>query len=82
LEAGFMNAQIGISNAEHQEITISLGSLRLDGELTIPSHAAGLVIFAHGTGSSRHSPRNQYVAQVLQEAGSATLLFDLLTEDE
>jgi pimeloyl-ACP methyl ester carboxylesterase len=54
----------------------------LDGELTIPSGATGIVLFAHGSGSSRHSPRNQFVARTLQESGLATLLFDLLTKSE
>lgn len=52
------------------------------GHLTIPENAAGIVVFAHGSGSSRHSPRNQYVARVLNDAGIATLLFDLLTTEE
>ena len=54
----------------------------LEGELSIPPEAKGLVLFAHGSGSSRHSPRNQFVARVLQEADIATLLFDLLTKEE
>jgi putative phosphoribosyl transferase len=54
----------------------------LDGDLTIPSEAHGVVLFAHGSGSSRNSPRNRYVAGVLQDAGLATLLFDLLTPAE
>lgn len=54
----------------------------LDGNLTVPPDSIGIVLFAHGSGSSRHSPRNVYVAQALQEAKMATLLFDLLTEDE
>lgn len=54
----------------------------LDGVLVIPDGAAGLVVFAHGSGSSRFSPRNRAVARVLQDAGFATLLFDLLGEDE
>src|SRR5437762_7226158 len=54
----------------------------LRGDLTVPESALGIVLFAHGTGSSRHSPRNRYVAQVLQQAGLATLLMDLLTADE
>jgi len=81
----FMNAETGVSNsnAHHEKITISAGSLSLDGELVIPPlAAAGLIIFAHGSGSSRFSQRNQHVAQMLQEAGLATLLFNLLTEDE
>ena len=48
----------------------------------IPQHPKGVVVFAHGSGSIRHSPRNQYVARVLNEAGFATVLFDLLTPDE
>src|ERR671931_628778 len=54
----------------------------LEGNLNIPKNAQGAVIFAHGSGSSRHSLRNRYVAQVLQNEGIATLLIDLLTEDE
>lgn len=54
----------------------------LEGELALPKEAQGIVLFVHGSGSSRHSPRNQYVAQVLQSAEIGTLLFDLLTEDE
>jgi putative phosphoribosyl transferase len=54
----------------------------LDGELTSPEHPGGLVIFAHGSGSSRHSARNRFVAQALQRQGFATLLFDLLTAQE
>jgi putative phosphoribosyl transferase len=54
----------------------------LDGDLTVPDGAAGLVVFAHGSGSSRHSPRNRQVAGVLQQSGLATLLLDLLTGDE
>lgn len=54
----------------------------LDGELAVPDGARGVVVFAHGSGSSRHSPRNQFVARALREAGLGTLLFDLLTERE
>lgn len=54
----------------------------LDGDLTMLNTAQGIVLFAHGSGSSRHSPRNRYVARVLQEAGFATLLMDLLTREE
>ncbi len=56
--------------------------LGLHGDLVIPEHAAAVIAFAHGSGSSRHSPRNQYVAGVLQQGGLATFLFDLLTADE
>jgi dienelactone hydrolase len=54
----------------------------LNGDLALPAEAQGIVLFAHGSGSSRHSPRNRYVAEVLQAAGMATLLFDLLTPAE
>ena len=57
-------------------------AIRFEGVLTIPANPIGLVIFAHGSGSSRHSPRNRYVAKVLQSKGMATLLFDLLTPKE
>ena len=65
-----------------RDVQIPVDSAWLDGRLTIPPNPRGLVIFAHGSGSSRHSPRNQYVASILHEAGLATLLFDLLTEAE
>src|SRR6266566_3740344 len=64
------------------QITIPLKGVTLKGELNLPATAAGLVVFAHGSGSSRHSPRNQFVAGMLQQAGLGTLLFDLLTEQE
>ena len=56
--------------------------LLLEGNLIIPEGAKGIVVFAHGSGSSRHSSRNQYVAQELQKEGLGTLLFDLLTAEE
>ncbi len=55
---------------------------RLEGALAVPEGAEGIVLFAHGSGSSRHSPRNNYVAQVLRKAGLGTLLMDLLTREE
>lgn len=64
------------------EVKISAGNVTLPGKLEIPQDAGGLVIFAHGSGSSRHSPRNNQVADHLRENGLATLLFDLLTEEE
>jgi len=67
---------------EHAPVTIALDSVRLEGDLSVPSAAKGAVLFAHGSGSSRHSPRNRYVADVLNEGGLATLLIDLLTMDE
>ena len=63
-------------------VRVSAGEVTLDGDLCIPEQAQGLVAFAHGSGSSRHSPRNRYVAEVLRDAGLATLLFDLLTPRE
>lgn len=65
-----------------KELKIALPSVTLQGELNIPKNAKGLVIFSHGSGSSRLSPRNKYVAEVIQSHGIATLLFDLLTEEE
>ncbi len=64
------------------QVTIDLGAVRLYGDLAIPPEAQGLVIFAHGSGSSRLSPRNRMVARQLEDAGLATLLFDLLAEHE
>jgi len=64
------------------EVQIRAGSALLTGELKVPEEATGIVLFAHGSGSSRHSPRNQYVARVIREGGVATLLFDLLTRQE
>lgn len=63
-------------------INIEIDTLTLEGELTIPGHVSGLILFAHGSGSSRLSPRNNYVAQVLQKHNLATLLVDLLTSQE
>ena len=64
------------------EVQIQAGRAVLFGNLHIPEDAAALVLFAHGSGSSRHSPRNQFVARTLNDAGLATLLFDLLTQEE
>jgi dienelactone hydrolase len=68
----------------HETISIPVqsGQTHLDGELILPQGASSIVLFAHGSGSSRFSPRNTYVASVLQQAGIATLLFDLLTREE
>lgn len=68
--------------ARQSEVEITLDQLSLKGRLSLPQKATGLVIFAHGSGSSRLSPRNNMVATVLQKAKLATLLFDLLTEAE
>jgi len=64
------------------EVQIPAGRAVLAGNLAIPDGAVALVLFAHGSGSSRHSPRNQFVARTLKDAGLATLLFDLLTPEE
>jgi predicted phosphoribosyltransferase len=64
------------------EVTIATGDAVLPGTLTVPAGARGVVLFAHGSGSSRHSPRNRAVAGYLETSGLATLLFDLLTPDE
>jgi len=66
----------------NNEITIPLPGVSLGGELEIPAKARSLVLFAHGSGSSRHSPRNQFVANSLRQAGVGTFLFDLLTANE
>jgi putative phosphoribosyl transferase len=67
---------------ENRYVQILSTGVRLEGILNIPDNATGIVLFVHGSGSSRYSPRNQYVAQTLQEGGLATLLFDLLTDYE
>ena len=63
-------------------VSIPSGRVRLDGMLEVPPAAIGLVVFSHGSGSGRHSPRNQFVAQALRDAGLGTLLLDLLTPQE
>lgn len=63
-------------------VSITLPDAVLEGDLTLPHGARGLVVFAHGSGSSRHSPRNRFVAQVINDAGLGTLLMDLLTVEE
>ncbi len=68
--------------ASSEEVEPEAGLLRLGGYLTVPEDAPGIVVFVHGSGSSRHSPRNRYVAGVLNDAGLGTLLFDLLTPEE
>lgn len=68
--------------AKDGEVQIRVGPLLLNGELKIPEKPTGIVLFAHGSGSSRLSPRNQYVANVIRDAGVGTLLFDLLTRRE
>jgi len=67
---------------EHLAVSIPVDSMRLEGDLSIPTGAIGAIVFAHGSGSSRRSPRNRFVADLLNESGLATLLMDLLTDDE
>jgi putative phosphoribosyl transferase len=70
------------AKAERITELIPSGQITLEGELNVPARATGVVLFAHGSGSSRHSPRNQFVARTIREAGIGTLLFDLLTREE
>jgi dienelactone hydrolase len=65
-----------------QPVRIPAAAVMLDGDLRMPAGSVGIVVFAHGSGSSRHSPRNRYVADVLCAAGLSTLLMDLLTSEE
>src|SRR4051795_7954595 len=67
---------------ERESVRIFVDDVELDGDLSLPEEARGVVLFAHGSGSSRHSPRNRYVAGMLQQSGLATLLIDLLTAGE
>ena len=69
-------------NHLEQLVQIPINSIKLEGSLALPIQTRGLVVFAHGSGSSRFSPRNNFVARVLREAGIGTLLMDLLTEEE
>ncbi|MFZ9940975.1 MAG: dienelactone hydrolase family protein [Luteolibacter sp.] len=68
--------------AREEEVAIAVDGVVLDGDLAVPTNATGIVIFAHGSGSSRMSPRNREVAETIREKGMGTLLFDLLTSDE
>src|SRR2546428_626478 len=68
--------------AQAEDVHIRAGAVQLRGDFSIPADAEGVVLFAHGSGSSRHSPRNQFVARMIREAGVGTLLFDLLTMEE
>ncbi len=76
------SAGVPASGVEEREIRIEAGAVTLPGNLRVPRGAHGIVLFSHGSGSSRFSPRNRYVARALGEAGLATLLFDLLTARE
>lgn len=74
--------EIADADVIEREVAIAAGGRTIRGTLSLPRGAAGVVVFAHGSGSGRYSPRNQYVAEVLQQGGLATLLLDLLEEDE
>ena len=65
-----------------EQVRIPVAAVTLDGDLMVPPNARGIVLFAHGSGSSRHSPRNHFVAEFLRQAGLGTLLMDLLTPPE
>jgi putative phosphoribosyl transferase len=75
-------ASAGDPPLRDEEVRVAAGPVSVAGHLTIPEHPTGVVVFAHGSGSSRFSPRNIYVADVLNGSGMATLLFDLLTPEE
>jgi dienelactone hydrolase len=68
--------------SDERAVKIPAETVRLDGDLVVPAGARGIVVFAHGSGSSRHSPRNRHVAAALRQGGLATLLMDLLTREE
>ena len=76
-----MNRTAGVNAVDHS-VQIPIGETTLEGNLIIPDGALGIVLFAHGSGSSRHSPRNQWVARQMHTANLGTLLIDLLTPDE
>lgn len=71
-----------MERTKEEEVKIPIGEVTLYGNLVVPKGTKGIVLFAHGSGSGRFSPRNRYVAEVLQTTGVGTLLFDLLTKDE
>jgi putative phosphoribosyl transferase len=75
-------AATGGGTGRDEEVVIRAGTRALPGQLVVPADAPGVVVFVHGSGSSRHSPRNRFVASVLNDAGLGTLLFDLLTVEE
>ena len=70
------------NSGQEQTVRVTTGRVTLEGNLDVPTQRRGVVLFAHGSGSSRHSSRNRFVAQALREAGLATLLLDLLTAEE
>ena len=71
-----------MNRIEKEEVNIPIGKVTIKGNLEVPEKALAIVVFAHGSGSSRFSPRNQFVAKELVKVGLATLLMDLLTEEE
>src|SRR5216110_1795678 len=71
-----------VTGENTRQVQIRIEPVSLEGDLTIPENARGIVLFAHGSGSSRHSPRNRRVAEALREGTLATLLIDLLTREE
>src|SRR5438046_3092122 len=75
-------AQTHVDDIHVEDVRIPIGDIELAGDLSLPEQPRGIVLFAHGSGSSRHSSRNKYVAYELNRARLATLLFDLLTERE
>lgn len=77
-----MSIEASRATGAQQSVQVAAGPVVLEGNLRLPEKPLGVVLFAHGSGSSRHSPRNQFVAQALHAAGLATLLIDLLTRDE
>jgi putative phosphoribosyl transferase len=79
---GYMSNTLTTQRTQKRQVSIPVGSARLEGNLCLAPEAKGMVLFAHGSGSSRHSPRNRFVAQTLHEGRLATLLIDLLTQEE
>ncbi len=77
-----MSMSMPSSTMEERTVSVRAGAVQLEATLGVPTNARGVVLFAHGSGSSRHSTRNRYVAEFLREAGLATLLLDLLTTKE
>jgi putative phosphoribosyl transferase len=77
-----MNSTSRLGNGEDRLVSIGADGATLEGNLGLVPNARGVVLFAHGSGSSRHSARNRYVAEVLRQGGLATLLLDLLTKAE
>src|SRR6056297_1414229 len=76
------SVEVGMSRTTENLVHIPVDDVELEGILEVPDGAGGLVVFAHGSGSSRKSPRNNFVAEVIRDRRLGTLLFDLLTEEE